>query len=120
MMSPVYFREARMTAAHHILARIVRRDGGRIGVRVVRVYRGDLKRGAKLTLIVSIRPEYDRDHPPQPSATLYTPGEVVRTARYAEAFLDGAPPEVVRDQIRFHRFSWTAGRGDPDQDTFLW
>jgi hypothetical protein len=116
MIAPYYFREARMNASDHIQGKIVQRGPASVQVEVERVFRGKIKRGTRLTLHVSIA----HDGPPELGSTLYTDPGVVASARYVEAFLDGSPPEVVRDQIKFLAQPTREPSGDPTQETFGW
>jgi hypothetical protein len=119
MMAPIYFRNARLSAPHHILGRITERMERRIEVRVVRAFRGSLKRGTLLTLSVSISVS-DDTRPPVLGSTLYVSEQTVARARYVEAFLDGDPPDVVMDQIKFLSSRWLAPTGDPSQESLMW
>jgi hypothetical protein len=116
MIAPFYFREARMTASDHIQGKIVQRGPASVQVMVERVFRGKLKRGTRLTLHVSIA----HGGPIELGSTLYTNADVVASARYVEAFLDGSPPEVVRDQIKFLAEPTREPSGDPTTETFRW
>ena len=53
MMPPSAFTAARLAARHHIQARLLRWDGA-AHVRVTRVFKGDLKRGDRLSLTVNV------------------------------------------------------------------
>jgi hypothetical protein len=116
MMAPIYFREARMQAAHHIQGKIVRWLPGRVQVKITAVYRGNLRRGDILTLHVSVQSE----EPIALGSRLYTSPDVVSQAGYVEAFLDGDPPDVVRDQIKFLTTRTRGPSGDPTQESFGW
>jgi hypothetical protein len=118
MMAPVYYRNARMTAQHHILGEIVDRRDGHVTVAVVRVFRGKLKRGRRLTL---------RVHYSAPEmggvildGRIRVAESFVSDARYVEAFLDGDPPDVVMDQIKFLKQKSWRPTGDPTLESFLW
>jgi hypothetical protein len=118
MMAPIHFRNARLNAAHYIFGRITEREGSRVRVKVLRVFRGNLARGSELTLSVSILPEVD--HPLPLGSTLYVRERVVARSRYVEAFLDGDPPDVVRDQIKFRKVPWRTLTGNPAREAFMW
>jgi hypothetical protein len=118
MMAPIHFRNARLAAAHHILGRIIGCAGWRVEVQVLCTFRGNLTRGSGLTLSVSILPENDQPLPL--GSTLYVRERSMVRARYVEAFLDGDPPDVVMDQIKFLKFRWRAPTGDPSKESFLW
>jgi hypothetical protein len=119
MMAPIHFRNARMSAPHHILAKITQRSGNRLQVKVKRVFRGDLKCGSILVLPVSI---WWNDKRPRPlDSSLYVAESAVARARYVEVFLAGEPPKVVMDQIKFFRVKWFwRPTGDPSLESFLW
>jgi hypothetical protein len=85
-----------LTARDHIQGKILDRRDGRLRVNVVTVFRGSVRPGTELTLFVSVAD----DGPPMPGARIALPASTIDAARYIEAFLDGEPPEVVRDQIR--------------------
>jgi hypothetical protein len=115
MMPPTFFTKVRMGAAHHLQARILDWNG-RLSVRVIRVFRGGLKRGSRLSLSISVRP----DCPTPFDSTIYVDRSVLESARFAEAFLDGDPPDVVRDQIKFLRGRPWGPTGDPSREVFIW
>ena len=103
MMPPGAYRDARVRAAHHIQAEILQCWGGTLSVKVRRVFRGPLKRGARLMLNVSVPPEG-----PMPiGGTLYWDAASVARAKFLEAFLDGDPPDITWDQVKFlPRITW--------------
>ena len=116
MLPPDFFTQARMNAPHFIQGRVLGWDG-QLAVRVTRVFRGTLRRGARLSLLVSVR----GDAPLRAGdPTLWFDEQTVRSARYVEAFLDGDPPSLVCDQIKFLRFAWWWPSGDPAKEGFGW
>ena len=115
MMPPYAYRDARMAARYHIQAKIVRNFGSTVEVKVVRVFRGLMWPGTKLTLYVSLYP----DTPPPPGGTIYTDPSLVASARYIEAFLDDNR-QVVLDQIKFLKRPTLWPTGKPAEEGFLW
>ena len=116
MMPPGAYRDFRMAARDHIQGEILGRQGAFLTVRVRRVFRGPLRKGAILNLGISILP----DGPVPIGGTLYMYPETVDRARFLEAFLDGDPPDVVRDQVKFiDKISWFP-RGDPKVESASW
>ncbi|MEO8753558.1 MAG: hypothetical protein ABI624_12855 [Casimicrobiaceae bacterium] len=116
MLPPGFFTEARMRAPHFIQARVLSWTGV-LNVRVTRVFRGNLRRGDQLALVVSIA----GDEPLRlGDPTLWSYRKDVVSARYVEAFLDGNPPEVVCDQIKFLKRAWWWPSGDPSKEGFIW
>jgi len=116
MLPPGFFTEARMRAPHFIQARVLSWTGV-LNVRVTRVFRGDLNRGDRLALSVSIA----ADAPLRlGDPTLWAYETDVLSARYVEAFLDGDPPQVVCDQIKFLKRAWWWPSGDPAEEAFIW
>lgn len=116
MLPPDFFTQARMNAPHFIQGRVLGWDG-QLAVRVTRVFRGTLRRGARLSLLVSVR----GDAPLRAGdPTLWFDEQTIRSARYVEAFLDGDPPSLVCDQIKFLRFAWWWPSGDPAKEGFGW
>jgi hypothetical protein len=112
MISPEYYRDIRMKARHHIQGRILP-DGQ---IKVVRVFRGPLKRGAVLWLQFNFRP----DNPPRAGDPLYSDFQAYKRARYIEAFLDGDPPRLVGEQVKFLS-TWTwRPTGNPDVVSYDW
>jgi hypothetical protein len=116
MMAPVYFRNARMEAEHHVQAKIVRRSAGVLDVRIVRVFRGVLKPGEVLRLHVAVA----GDGPIVLGSRLYASPAVAEQARFIEAFLDGDPPDVVMDQLKYLPVATRRPSGDPSQIAFMW
>jgi hypothetical protein len=102
MISPTYYRDARMSATHHIQAKIKRPSFNGAEIKIVRVFRGPLKRGAILDLRLHFRPEGIL----QSGGPLYSDHDAFEKARYVEAFLHGDPPVVVLEQVKFLP-SWT-------------
>jgi hypothetical protein len=86
VMHPMYYRQARMEAAHHVQIRVLGVTGPRNGIwgdcvvrgRIARVFKGDL--------------------PTPVGGALTTPTLEVRKAKVLEAFLNGTPANIVRDQ----------------------
>jgi hypothetical protein len=115
MLPPDFFRDARMAAPHFIQARVLGWTG-LLNIKVTRVFRGDLKRGAQLTLRVHIDPGFQQLGDP----TLWVDMEVVKSARYVEVFLDGDPLAVVCDQIKYLQVAGRRPSGDPAQISFIW
>jgi hypothetical protein len=112
MISPEYYRDLRMNARHHIQGRILANGD----IKVVRVFRGPLKRGAILSLQFNFRP----DTPPLACDPLYSNFGDYRRARYIEAFLDGDPPALVGEQVKFLS-TWTwRPTGNPDVIAYDW
>ncbi len=112
MISPEHYRDVRMNALHHIQGRILP-DGK---IKVVRVFRGPLKRGAILTLDFKFR----SDNPPQAGDPLYSDFRAYQRARYVEAFLDGDPPRLAWEQVKFLS-TWTwRPTGDPSVIGYDW
>ncbi len=95
---------------------IIDRRGATLRVRIVKVYRGRLRAGNVLELHASIASE----GPPILDGTIASPPSTVGTARFIEAFLDGDPPEIVRDQIKFLERRTSRPSGDPARESFLW
>jgi hypothetical protein len=116
MMAPYYYREARMGAPYFILGEILEWEGHNVRVKVKRAFRGWMRRGRVLTLGVSI----SCGGPIVLGEMSYSDKSWLSEARYVEAFLDGAPPKVVMDQIKFLRDSTGRPSGDPSRESFLW
>ena len=117
MISPEYYRDARMNAAHHIQARIEPTpDGHGVQFKVIRVFRGPLKRGAVLRLGIHFRPL----GPPVLGEPIYSEWEEFKGARYIEAFLDGDPPDVVMEQIKFLKHRPWGRVGNPARMSYDW
>ena len=117
MISPEYYRDARMKAAHHIQARIERApDGASWRFKVTRVFRGPLKRGAILLLTLNMRPL----GPPVLGEPIYSDWEEFKAAKYIEAFLDGDPPDVVMEQIKFLKHRPWGRVGNPARMSYDW
>jgi hypothetical protein len=116
MISPDYYRDARMAARDHVMAKILVHAAWGARVLVLRVYRGPLRFGARLDLHLNFRPL----DPPMPGEPLYSDQAPFRAARYVEAFLDGDPPDVVMEQVKFlRRFHWRP-TGDPTVSSYGW
>ncbi len=112
MISPEYYRDIRNNARHHIQGRILANGE----IKVVRVFRGPLKRGAILSLQFNFRP----DTPPLAGDPLYSDFQEYKRARYIEAFLDGEPPRLVGEQVKFLS-TWTwRPTGNPDVIAYDW
>ncbi|MEO6865614.1 MAG: hypothetical protein ABI229_09180 [Gemmatimonadaceae bacterium] len=112
MLPPEFFRDVRMKARHHIQGKILANGE----IKVVRVFRGPLKRGAILTLDLNFRPST----PPLAGDPLYSDYQAFKRAKYVEAFLDGEPPELVGEQVKFLS-TWTwRPTGDPDVIGYDW
>ena len=60
------------------------------------------------------------DQPTPFDSILYVDRDLVVQARYIEAFLDGDPPDVVWDQIKFLCKATWRSTGDPSREGFLW
>ncbi len=116
MMAPKYYREARMEARDHIQGRVLERRGSRLRVKIEKVFRGDLRRGTELMLHVSLAD----DGPVELGGQIAVREDVVDAAPFVEAFLDGDPPDVVRDQIKFLPGLTGRPSGDPERESFLW
>jgi hypothetical protein len=117
MLPPGFFTEKRMCAPHFVQARVLSWNGS-LNVRVTRIFRGNLRRGDKLALSVGIAAA---DSPLRlGDPTLWAYWDDVMSARYVEVFLDGDPPEIVCDQIKYLKrvFWWPSG--DPTKETFIW
>lgn len=116
MLPPDFFNQGRMRAQHFIQAKVLTWNG-RLEVKVTRVFRGDLKRGDRLSLFVSIAGDIPLK---LGDPTLWADLPAVLSARYVEAFLDGDPPQVVCDQIKLlKKASWRPS-GDPSTCGFTW
>lgn len=116
MLPPSFFTEARMRAPHFIQARVLGWNG-MLTVRVTRVFRGTIKRGDQLALCVSVA----ADAPPRlGDPTLWATLKDVLSARYVEVFLDGDPPAIVCDQIKYLKRAFWWPSGDPTQEAFIW
>jgi hypothetical protein len=116
VISPDYYRDARMAARHHVMARILVHAGSGARVVVLRVFRGPLHFGTRLDLTLHFR----GSRPPMPGEPLYSVEAVFLRARYIEAFLDGNPPDVVMEQAKFlRRFHWRP-TGDPTTSSYHW
>jgi len=112
LISPEHYRDVRMKAKHHIQGKILP-DGQ---IKIVRVFRGPLKRGAILALQFNFRP----DDPPRAGDPLYSDYGAYRKARYVEAFLDGDPPQLAWEQVKFlSRWTWRP-TGDPSVIGYDW
>jgi hypothetical protein len=112
MISPDYYRDLRMTARHHVQGKIL--DGGKI--KVVRVFRGPLKRGAILDLDMNFAP----NTPPLAGDPLYSDFGAYQRAKYVEAFFDGEPPRLVGEQVKFLS-TWTwRPTGNPAVIGYTW
>jgi len=116
MLPPGFFTEARMRAPHFIQAR-VQSWTGLLNVRVTRVFRGNLRRGDQLALFVSVACDSPRV---LGDSTLWASREDVLSARYVEVFLDGDPPAIVCDQIKYLKRAFWWPSGDPTQEAFIW
>jgi hypothetical protein len=116
MMAPRYYRDARAGARDHIQGRIVDRRGSVLDVRVEKVFRGKLRLGSIVRLHVSI----SSDGPPELGSGICTPADVLDAAAFIEAFLDGDPPDVVMDQIKFIAQRTSQPTGDVTIESFLW
>jgi hypothetical protein len=116
MMAPRYYRDARLGARDHIAGRIVDRHGSVLDVRIEKVFRGKLRAGSIVRLHVSL----SSDGPPMPGSRIYTPADTLDAAPFVEAFLDGDPPDVVMDQIKFIAQRTSRATGDPAIESFLW
>lgn len=104
VMHPMYYRQARMEAAHHVQVHVLRVTGPRGGVwgdctiqgRVARVFKGDLKPGARIRLTTNcVGP---RNGPTPVGGALPTETVRLRKAKVIEAFLSGTPADIVQDQ----------------------
>ncbi len=115
-MAPRYYRDARLEARDHIQARLIERRGSTLRVEVVKVFRGCLRTGSVIELHVSLA----SDGPVVLDGTIGTPAAVADDARFIEAFLDGDPPEIVRDQIKFLEQRTAQPSGDPTRESYLW
>jgi hypothetical protein len=112
MISPEFYRDIRRNAQHHIQGRILP-DGQ---IKVVRVFRGPLKRGALLELSFNFRP----DTPSYAGEPLYSDFQAYQRAKYIEAFLDGDPPDLVGEQVKFLS-TWTfRPTGNPNVIAYDW
>ena len=80
------------------------------------MFKGNLKPGDRLSLTVHVA----HDGPMPFDSTLYVDHAIVAVARYVEAFLDGDPPDVVWDQIKFLRQAFWWPTGDPKREGFSW
>jgi hypothetical protein len=117
MLPPSFFTEARMRAQHFVQARVLGWNG-LLDVRVTRVFRGNLKRGDRLALLVSVAAS---DSPLRlGDSTLWASAKDVTSARYVEVFLDGDPPAIVCDQIKYLKRAFWWPSGDPAQEAFIW
>jgi hypothetical protein len=116
MMAPSVYRDARLRAAHHVQAKIIRRRDGVLDVEIARVFKGALQAGDRLTLHVSVA----GDGPLPIGGTIYTDAETFARASFVEAFLDGDPPEIVRDQVKFIPKPTAKPVGDPKAESALW
>ncbi len=105
-----------MEARDHVQARILERRGSRLRVKIETVFRGTLRRGSELSLHVSMA----GDGPIVLDGHLSAREDIVAAAPFVEAFLDGDPPEVVRDQIKFLPNRTKGPSGDPTRESFLW
>jgi hypothetical protein len=117
MMAPIHYTRARAEAAHHVQFEISAREGGRVTGRVVRVFRGPLRKGARLTLHLSVR---DPSAPVIVGGTVWTDPQALAGARYLEAFLDGDPPDIVMNQVKIIEAPTEAPVGDWRAEGFLW
>jgi hypothetical protein len=115
-MAPRYYRDARLGARDHVQGRIVARRGSVLDVRVEKVFRGKLRLGSIVRLHVSI----SSDGPPELGSRIFTPADALEAAQFVEAFLDGDPPDVVMDQIKFIAQRTSHPTGDPAIESFLW
>lgn len=117
MMAPIHYTRARLNAAHHIQLAIERVTGGKVRGRVVTVFRGALKTGARLTLQISLR---DETNQAIVGGTIYTDPDALARARFLEAFLDGDPPAIVMDQVKIIDAATPEPVGDWRRESFLW
>jgi hypothetical protein len=132
VLPPAFFTDARMAARHFVQARILRFISkstlsvpqpltgtwrAQLDVQVTRVFRGDLPRGARLTFWVAI---YGDGPMSTGSMTLYRDEARVLAARHVEAFLDGDPPVVVCDQMKFLRQASWHPSADPAKVGYGW
>jgi hypothetical protein len=118
MMAPYYYREARLRARDHIAGRIVERHGSMVHVRITNVFRGRLRVGSVVRLHVSLADE--SGGPPELAGRINIPAAVIAAAPFVEAFLDGDPPDVVMDQIKFLAQRPSRPSGDPTIESYLW
>lgn len=112
LLPPTYYRDIRMSARHHIQGKIL--EGG--DIKVVRVFRGPLKRGTILALKYNFRPDF----PLLAGDPLYSDFQKYQRAKYLAAFLDGEPPMLVGEQVKFlPRWTWRP-TGDPSVIDYDW
>jgi hypothetical protein len=116
MIAPRYYREARLEARDHIQARIIERRDSTLRVEIVTVFRGPLRSGRILELHISLA----SDGPAVLDGTIARPASIVDQARFIEAFLDGDPPAIIRDQIKFLEQRTSQPSGDPARESYLW
>lgn len=103
VLAPEYYEEARRSAPSHLQIAVEDVSGPSGGMgdcmvegEVVRVFKGDLSSGVKLTFAVSC---YDYGDIPN-GATLWTDYDALSEAKYVEAFMSAdAPPRIVLDQV---------------------
>ncbi len=103
VLAPEYYEEARRSAPNHVQIEIddVSSPSGGMGPchvegKIVRVFKGDLAPGAKLTFDVSC---YDYGTIPA-GPTLWTDYDALNDAKYLEAFMSGdARPKIALDQV---------------------
>jgi hypothetical protein len=115
-ISPAYYREARMDAPHHIQGKILARRPNGARVKVVRIFRGPLWYGTILDL--SFR--FPSLEPPKPGDPLCSNPHEFQAARFVEAFLEGDPPDVVLEQVKFLRSATWRPTGDITLESYGW
>jgi hypothetical protein len=112
-ISPDYYREARRTARDHILGYILERQGVHARILVIRVFRGPLRFGRVVEIDLNFPSLYPKAGDPLAS----DPAAYYR-CNFCEAFLDGDPPYLVLEQIRF--LKWPTWRPSGDIDSHSW
>jgi hypothetical protein len=114
-ISPEYYREARLTARDHIQGYILKRMGHRARILIVRVFRGPLWPGQ----VVEITLNFGSDHP-TPGDPLASDWQAYEQRNFCEAFLDGDPPRLVWEQIKFLKHPTWRPSGDITRFSYGW
>lgn len=114
-ISPEYYRQARLKARDHIQGYIFKRMGNRARIVVVRVFRGPLWPGR----IVEIELYFGSDRP-LPGDPLSSSWAAFQRCNFCEAFLNGDPPALVWEQIKFLKYPTWRPTGDIDQLSYSW
>jgi hypothetical protein len=129
VMAPQVYRDARLAAPHHVQIAIVRvtppqTDQGKciVSGRIERVFKGNLQVHTPIIVRLSCDGpaigRAPRPTPPMVGGALYVATRTLQKARFLEAFLDGAPPDIVFDQAVIIGAPTTKAVCDPASSSF--